>query len=282
MNTLEPEPERTISQSHFKKILKALTSIFSKLIGTKKINAQEKESTQSDNESTVNRTFELNDKMLREIMTSRKDTFTINIEDDIDSILDNLADVQYAKVPVYEKSIDNIIGILNVKDLIIEAKEVGFKSLDIRKILQRPYFIPETKKVNELFNSLDPKSDNIFILVDEYGGFEGIVTMEDLIYEIKGVTYDKCDLKHHKIKKIDDKNYMVKGFLTVSEFNEIFEANIEQGDYDTLNGYIINQLGQIPKPNSNEDIQLDLGKLMLKLIKINNRRIEDIQISILY
>ena len=282
MNTLEPEPERTISQSHFKKILKVSTAVFSKLIGTKEINAEEKESTQSDNKSAANRKFELNDKMLREIMTSRKDTFTLNIEDDIDSILDSLADVKYAKVPVYEKNIDNIIGILNVKDLIIEAKEVGFKSLDIRKILQRPYFIPETKKVSELFNSLDPQSDNIFILVDEYGGFEGIVTMEDLIYEIKGVTYDKYDLKHHKIKKIDDKNYMVKGFLTVSEFNEIFEANIEQGDYDTLNGYIINQLGQIPKPNSNEDIQLDLGKLMLKLIKINNRRIEDIQISILY
>lgn len=274
MNTLEPEPERHISKSNFKRILESSSTFLSRLKGNKK-----SESTQSEDQTIENTKFELNDKMVREIMTSRTDTFTINIEEGIDSVLEDLKNTNHSKIPVYEKNKDNIIGVLNVADLVFEAKEVGFENLDIRKILHSPCFIPETKKVNELFNSLDSQVDNLFILVDEYGGFSGIVSMEDLIYEIKGVTNNSSDLKHHKIKKIDDNNFIVKGFLTVSDFNEIFNADIEEGDYDTLNGYIINQLGQIP--NEDEDIQLNLGKLMFKLIKINNRRIEDIQISII-
>ncbi len=274
MNTLEPEPERHISKSNFKRILESSSTFLSRLKGNKK-----SESTQSEDQTIENTKFELNDKMVREIMTSRTDTFTINIEEGIDSVLEDLKNTNHSKIPVYEKNKDNIIGVLNVADLVFEAKEVGFENLDIRKILHSPCFIPETKKVNELFNSLDSQVDNLFILVDEYGGFSGIVSMQDLIYEIKGVTNNSGDLKHHKIKKIDDNNFIVKGFLTVSDFNEIFNADIEEGDYDTLNGYIINQLGQIP--NEDEDIQLNLGKLMFKLIKINNRRIEDIQISII-
>lgn len=274
MNTLEPEPERHISKSNFKRILESSNTFLSRLKGNKK-----SESTQSEDQTIENTKFELNDKMVREIMTSRTDTFTINIEEGIDSVLEDLKSTNHSKIPVYEKNKDNIIGVLNVADLVFEAKEVGFENLDIRKILHSPCFIPETKKVNELFNSLDSQVDNLFILVDEYGGFSGIVSMEDLIYEIKGVTNNSSDLKHHKIKKIDDNNFIVKGYLTVSDFNEIFNADIEEGDYDTLNGYIINQLGQIP--NEDEDIQLNLGKLMFKLIKINNRRIEDIQISII-
>lgn len=274
MNTLEPEPERHISKSNFKRILESSNTFLSRLKGNRK-----SESIQSEDQTIENTKFELDDKMVREIMTSRTDTFTINIEEGIDSVLEDLKSTNHSKIPVYEKNKDNIIGVLNVADLVFEAKEVGFENLDIRKILHSPCFIPETKKVNELFNSLDSQVDNLFILVDEYGGFSGIVSMEDLIYEIKGVTNNSSDLKHHKIKKIDDNNFIVKGFLTVSDFNEIFNADIEEGDYDTLNGYIINQLGQIP--NEDEDIQLNLGKLMFKLIKINNRRIEDIQISII-
>lgn len=274
MNTLEPEPERHISKSNFKRILESSNTFLSRLKGNRK-----SESIQSEDQTIENTKFELDDKMVREIMTSRTDTFTINIEEGIDIVLEDLKSTNHSKIPVYEKNKDNIIGVLNVADLVFEAKEVGFENLDIRKILHSPCFIPETKKVNELFNSLDSQVDNLFILVDEYGGFSGIVSMEDLIYEIKGVTNNSSDLKHHKIKKIDDNNFIVKGFLTVSDFNEIFNADIEEGDYDTLNGYIINQLGQIP--NEDEDIQLNLGKLMFKLIKINNRRIEDIQISII-
>lgn len=233
-----------------------------------------------DEKEMINGVFEFNDKIAREIMTSRKDTFTIDIEDDINCILDNLSDLKYSRIPVYEKSIDNIIGILYVKDLIIEARKVGFENLEIRKILHKPYFVPETKRANELFKMLQVKRVHLALLVDEYGGFAGIVTMEDLIEEIMGRIEDEYDMEESRIKKIDDKNFIVKGFLTINDFNDMFGTTIEQGDYDTLSGYIINTLGEIP--NGEEDIQLDLDKLIFKLVKINNRRIEDIQVSLLY
>ncbi|WP_176698695.1 transporter associated domain-containing protein [Romboutsia hominis] len=268
---LEPEPERTILQSIFKNVKDFINNIIHIITG-------KKENNELDN-LAVDSKFELNDKVAREIMVSSKDAFLIDVNENIDTILDDISIINYSKIPVYEEYVDNIIGVLHVKDLMIEARKEGFKNIDIRKILHKPCFIPETKNVSELFNSIDSQNDNLFILIDEYGAFSGIVSMEDLICEIKGITYDKSDLHHDKIKKIDDNNFIVKGVLSVSDFNEIFNVNIEEGDYDTLNGYIINQLGKIP--NENEDIQINLGKLILKLIRINKRRIEDIQISIL-
>lgn len=267
---LEPEPERTILQTIFHNIKKFISKTIRVIKGKNILD---------DNDLIVESEFKLSDKVAREIMISSKDTFLIDINDDIDIILDEISTIKYSKIPVYEGYVDNIIGILYVKDLMAEARKVGFKNINIRKILKKPYFVPEIKNVEELFNSLDSQNDNIFILLDEYGAFSGIVSMEDLIHEIKGITYDKFEFNHNKIKKIDDNNFIVKGVLSVSDFNEIFNVNIEYGDYDTINGYIIHQLGKIP--SENEEIQIDLGKLILKLIKVNNKRVEDIKISIL-
>lgn len=284
MNILEPEPERTLSQSNFQKISLALADAFDKISELSHKNKEGKilafrknKEALADEQSKVNSQNKLHQKIVREIMTSRKDTFTIDIEDDIDSILDSLANTKHSKIPVYEKNIDNIIGILYVKDLLISAKEREFKNIDVRNILHQPNCVPETKHVKELYNSINSKRDELFILVDEYGGFSGIVTLDDLMYEIKGISYDK-EIKNSKITKIDDKNFIVKGFLTVSDFNKTFRTNIEQGDYDTLSGYIIDQLGQIP--DDNENIEINLENLTLKLTKIENRRIEEIHVCI--
>ncbi|MCR8744423.1 transporter associated domain-containing protein [Romboutsia lituseburensis] len=284
MNILEPEPERTLSQSNFQKISLALADAFQKISELSHKNREGKilalkknKEALADEESKINSQNKLHQKTVREIMTSRKDTFTIDIEDDIDSILDSLANIKYSKIPVYEKNIDNIIGILYVKDLLIIAKERELKSIDIRNILHQPNYVPETKYVKELYDSINSNNDELFILVDEYGGFSGIVTLDDLMYEIKGITYDK-EIKNSKITKIDEKNFIVKGFLTLSDFNKVFRTNIEQGDYDTLSGYIIDQLGQIP--DDNENIEINLENLILKLTKIDNRRIEEIHVCI--
>ena len=284
MNILEPEPERSLSLSNFQKISIALAQVFNKLSDCDNKNTKGKilsfrksKKTDANDQSKEDIQSKSDKKMVREIMTSRKDTFTINIEDDIDSILDSLANTNHTKIPVYEKNIDNIIGILNVGDLVRKSRVKEFDNVDIRQILSTPQYVPETKDVSELYYSIKLQEDTLFILVDEYGGFSGIVTMDDLIYEIKGETSDN-DLKSSKITKLDENNFIVKGFLSISDFNEVFGVDIEQGDYDTLNGYIIDKLGQIP--SKNENIEVDLGELILKSLKVNNRRIEEIQVSL--
>ena len=134
----------------------------------------------------IDSVFEFNDIMAKEIMTSRKDTYMINIEDTYEEYMEKIFNLQYSRIPVYEGKIDNIIGILYLKDFLVEAKRVGFDNIDIRKILQAPKFIPENKRTNELFKELKKTRNHMAILIDEYGGFSGIVTMEDLIEEIMG------------------------------------------------------------------------------------------------
>lgn len=283
MNILEPEPERCFSQSNFRKISTTLAKVFNKLsdLDSKNANGKilkfRKNKEIDDDKSKEDIYSEKEKKIVREIMTSRKDTFILSIEDDIDSILDSLANTNHTKIPVYEKNIDNIIGILDVGDLFVKLKEKEINNIDLRKLLSKPKYLPETKSINELYDSIRFQNENLFILVDEYGGFSGIVTMDDLTNELKCLT-DKIDLNNSKITKIDENNFIVKGFFSIRDFNKVFGMDIKQGNYDTLNGYIIDTLGQIP--NENENIEINLGDLILKSLKVSKRRIEDIQVSI--
>ncbi|WP_209795826.1 hemolysin family protein [Clostridium moniliforme] len=232
-----------------------------------------------DEKDMINGIFEFNDRLSKEIMTSRKDTYLIDICDDVNEYLDDLINFQYSRVPVYENDIDNVIGILYIKDFFVEARKVGFENVNIRKILHKPYFVPETKKINELFKELQSNRNHMAILIDEYGGFSGIVTMEDLIEEVMGDIDDEYDLDGPDIKQIDLNKYLVKGTINIYEFNEEFNSNIEEGDYDTLNGYIITQIGEIPKEDI--DIQLTIENLILKVTKVMDRRIEEVEVVLI-
>lgn len=232
-----------------------------------------------DEKDMINGIFEFNDRLSKEIMTSRKDTYLIDICDDVNEYLDDLINFQYSRVPVYENDIDNVIGILYIKDFFVEARKIGFENVNIRKILHKPYFVPETKKINELFKELQSNRNHMAILIDEYGGFSGIVTMEDLIEEVMGDIDDEYDLDGPDIKQIDLNKYLVKGTINIYEFNEEFHSNIEEGDYDTLNGYIITQIGEIPKEDI--DIQLTIENLILKVTKVMDRRIEEVEVVLM-
>ena len=226
----------------------------------------------------IDSVFEFNDIMAKEIMTSRKDTYMINIEDTYEEYMEQIFNLQYSRIPVYEGKIDNIIGILYLKDFLVEAKRVGFDNIDIRKILQVPKFIPENKRTNELFKELKKTRNHMAILIDEYGGFSGIVTMEDLIEEIMGDIEDEYDLEEPNIRKIDEKNYIVKGTYTIHEFNEFFDVELEEGDYDTINGFMITKIGEIP--DYDKEVVLDMDSFILEAIEIKERRIEKVKVTI--
>ncbi|WP_330490411.1 hemolysin family protein, partial [Terrisporobacter hibernicus] len=182
----------------------------------------------------------------------------------------------YSRIPVYEDNKDNIIGILYEKDLLAKAKKIGFENIDLKTMLHEPYFVSKSIRTNELFKLLKEKKVHLALLIDEYGGLEGLVTIEDLIEEIMGDIEDEHDKTKSTITQIDDSNFIVKGYLTINDFNNKFDIDIEQGDYDTLNGYILTLLGDFPK----EGRQIQLDNVDFLIENVNKRRIEDIRVSI--
>ena len=232
---------------------------------------------EDDEKKMLDGVFEFNDKTCKEIMTSSNDTFLININDDINKVLDEIISLGYSRIPVYEGDIDNIIGVLYVKDLLAESRKVGFENIDIKKIMQEPYFVPENKKTNDLFKILKEKKIHLAFLVDEYGGFSGIVTMEDLIEEIVGDIDDEYDIEEVSISQISENTFIAKGILPISEIRSRFNKNIISDNYDTLNGYLISNMGEVPK----EKKEIILDNIKFEILKIGNRRIEEIKLTVL-
>ena len=143
--------------------------------------------------------------------------------------------------------------------------------------MQEPYFVPENKKTNELFKMLKEKKIHLAFLVDEYGGFSGIVTMEDLIEEIVGDIDDEYDIEEMNISQVAENIFIAKGILPISEVRERFNKNIISGNYDTLNGYLIANMGEVPK----ERKEITLDNIKFEILKLGNRRIEEIKLTIL-
>ena len=220
--------------------------------------------------------FSFNDKMAKEIMTPINYVFAVDLDDNLDDILESVINCNYSRIPAYKDSIDNIVGILYVKDLLNEAKKVGFEKINLENILHKPYFIIETQKTNEVFKKLKENKVHLSLLFDEYGAISGIVTMEDLIEEIMGDIEDEYDKEESIISQIDESNFYIKGNLTVSDFNNIFDSNIENGEYDTINGYLLTTLGKIP----HEGTIVELDNINLLINKVSKRKIEEIKVSI--
>ncbi len=210
-------------------------------------------------------------------MTSRKDTFSINIDDDVEENIDKLLHSNYSRIPVYKDNIDNIIGIVHVRDILIHAKDRGFENINLEEIMHKPYFVPTSKKTNELFKILQGNKIHMAILIDEYGGFCGIVTMEDLVEEIVGDIEDEYDKENNNIVKINESIFIVDCSIELDEFNEAFNLELEEGEYNTLNGYIITQLGEIPK--ANEKVVINVDNINIEVVKVSNKKIEKVRVS---
>ena len=221
--------------------------------------------------------FKFNDTKSKDIMTSRKDTFCINISDNVEENIDKLLKSNYSRIPVYKDSIDNIIGILHVRDILTQAKISGFDNINLEKIMHKPYFVLTTEKTNELFKILQNNKIHMAILIDEYGGFCGIVTMEDLVEEIVGNIEDEYDKENNNIVNINEKTFLVDCSIELQEFNEVFNLKLEEGNYNTLNGYIINKLGEIPK--TNEKVTISIDNVSIEIVKVSNKKIEKVKVS---
>ena len=228
----------------------------------------------------INSIFDFDDKQAYEAMTPRTDVFYIDINAPADEYIDELMELRYSRIPVYEDDNDNIIGILNIKDYLIKAKNQGFDNVDIKSILRKPYFVPETKKLDTLFFELQSSKQHIAILIDEYGGFSGIVTMEDIIEQVMGNIDDEYDDDEDAIIKLDENVYMLNGFMNLKDINEELGIELISENSETLGGYIIDILGEIPNDGENLNLKIEVENYHFTIISVKERRIEQVKLKI--
>ena len=240
---------------------------------------QESGELKEEGKKMITGVFAFDDILAYEIMTPRTDVFAIDINDDPQEYIDELMSLKYSRIPVYEDDSDDIIGILNIKDYLIQAREKGFDNVDIRSILRNPYFVPETKNIDSLFFELQKTKQQIAILIDEYGGFCGIVTMEDISEEVMGDIDDEYDEEEQELTKIGDNLYLIEGSMYLDDINEELGTNLESEDSETIGGLIIDMFGEIP---DDDDLgkEIFLDNLVFTINSVKDRRIEKVTMKI--
>ena len=235
---------------------------------------EEKGTIERGEKQLLNNVFEFNDIIVSEVMTPRTEMYAIDINNDIYDSLDEIDEFKYSRIPVYEDNIDDIKGILFIKDIIKPLKEN--KRIDIKSIIREPYFVPESKDIDELFKEMQANKVQIAIAIDEYGGTAGLITMEDIIEELVGNIFDEYDEEEIDYKKIDDNTYILSGAITSYELKKIFDIEFPEGDYETLSGYLIDKLGRIPDEDEHPIIEDE--KLTYKVEEIDDKRIKYVKV----
>ncbi|WP_369713705.1 hemolysin family protein [Leptotrichia sp. HSP-342] len=219
--------------------------------------------------------IEFDEKIAREIMIPRTKVFLIDKNISIHELFENKEIGKYSRIPVYENEADNIVGVLLTKDLMMEAYKKGFDNIKVADLLQEAYFVPETKNVNELFNEMQLEKKHITILIDEYGGFSGIVTLEDLIEEVMGNIADEFDDEDLSIRQLSRNKYLINGDVSLNDLNDSFHFELESKYYDTLSGILIENLGYIPEDNENIE-PITINGVVFKPQRVRNKKIEKV------
>ncbi|AIF67810.1 putative hemolysin [Terribacillus saccharophilus] len=222
--------------------------------------------------------FDLDDKIAREIMTPRTDTFTLSIDTPAEELADILLEQKYSRIPVYQTDSDTIVGILNMKDYFKAVREYGFDGVRLEAILREAHFVPETKYIDDLLKELQQTHNHLAILIDEYGGFSGIVTMEDMIEEIVGDIDDEYDEIEGELTRIDDNTYMASGSLQIDEFNDFFDTDIDVPNFDTIAGFILSRIGSIPDEDA--DTVVEYENMLFTVESVRDNRLEKIKIEL--
>lgn len=221
--------------------------------------------------------IEFGDTTAKEVMTPRTSIFMLDAESTIDEVWDEIIQSGYSRVPVYGEDLDEILGILYVKDLLILAKK-GTTDIPIKSILREAYFVPDTKSIVEILDEFRSKQVHMAIVLDEYGGTVGLATIEDLIEEIIGEIKDEYDLhEEDEIEKISESKYKVDARINIEDLNKELELNIpESEDYESLGGYVLDILGRVAEV---EDV-VELEGLKMKVLEIDKMRVVKILIEI--
>lgn len=238
---------------------------------------EEKGVIEGSQKDMINNIFEFGDMTAEDIMTPRTEVEALDADDDtLQDALRIAVEEGFSRVPVYEEDIDHVIGILYVKDLLPYVGKALPEDLTLRRLMRDAHFIPGTKNCQDLLAEMTEKHIQLAMVVDEYGGLAGIVSMEDLLESIVGSIQDEYDHEEEEVKQRSDNSFEIDGAMAIDEVGELLGTTFPEGDYETLAGFLIDQLGRIP--SAEEQAQLDYGEFEFTVLQMDERRVELVHI----
>ena len=227
-----------------------------------------------DEREMINNVMGFGDSDAKDIMTPRTDIVAVEINSSYDTVVQIFKKEQFSRLPVYKENIDDIVGIISFKDCMFAEDKANF---NISEIMRKPYFTYESKSCSELFSVMRTKSLSMAVIIDEYGGTSGIVTLEDLLEEIVGEISDEYDDEPEEIKVVSDKEFIVDGSARISDVNDIIGTNFESDDFDSIGGYVVGVIGRFPEKG--ETIEENSVKFIIE--ETDRNRIEKMKILII-
>lgn len=240
------------------------------------LNATEEETTIEDDEKEmIASIFAFGETLVREVMVPRIDVMAVSVDAPMREALDVILKAGHSRIPVYKGSIDNIIGILYAKDLLRYLTD-GRTDVPLGKILRPAYFIPESKKVDELLQELQQRKVHVAIVVDEYGGTAGLVTIEDLLEEIVGEIQDEYDTEEPTIEMVNETEYLFDARVLLDEVNKLLNVELPAEGGDTLGGFIYSQLGKVPAVGDT----IEFGNITVEVLSVAGRRIQQVRATV--
>ncbi|WP_310605423.1 hemolysin family protein [Anaerosporobacter sp.] len=267
---------------------KKITTLILRLCGNKSedledeiismVNEGQEQGVLASNEAEmISNIIAFDEKEVKDIMTHRKKIVAIDCNETVEQTLRFMLDKSYSRYPLYEDDIDNIIGILHVKDVARCYMSPKFKNKPLKLIARKPYFVPDTQNINVLFSDMQLKKVHMAIAVDEYGQTAGLVAMEDILEEIVGNILDEYDIDEKLIIKQDEGQFLMKGLAGLDDIEDILGIEIQEEDFDTLNGLLTSLLNRIP--NDGEHVSLSYGGYLFEILDVRNKMIRYVRVT---
>jgi len=226
----------------------------------------------------INNIFEFDNKTVGNIMTHRTDIVALPADADLQEVLQVVNTEKFSRIPVYEGNLDNIVGMLYAKDLFQFLSEGSNRGgFSLLKIVRPPYFVASSKPTDQLFREMQRRKTHIAVIIDEYGGTAGLVTIEDLLEEIVGNIFDEYDEEEKDFEQIDDNTFLIRGTADLDEVQELLQVKLPVDDYETLSGFVIGQLGRIPGRKDKPSIEYE--GLIMKVEEVEEKRVSVVKVS---
>ena len=227
----------------------------------------------------IKNAFDFTDHSAKQIMVPRQNILSIDIEDPIEDIINVIVDSGYSRIPVYEGSIDNIIGVLYKKEIIREyiKRNGNLTNTDLRDLMREAFFVVGSKKISDLLKNFQQKKQHLAIVIDEFGGTEGIISLEDILEELVGEIQDEEDEEEKIVEEISENIFWVQATQPLEEINEYLPEKLplsEEGDYNSLAGFILYQLGDIPEENQ----EFEMFDYHFKILRMQNKSVELVEL----
>lgn len=234
---------------------------------------------QASEAEMIHNIFEFTDKEAKDIMTHRKNICALDGTMEFYEVLDRVLEQPFSRFPVYLDDIDNIIGILHIKEVLAFERNQEIMHMqikDIEGLFQEGEFIPETQKISDLFQKMQAKKAHMVIVVDEYGQTSGLVAMEDILEEIVGNIFDEHDKENQMIEKLPNGSYLMQGMTALDDAWDALGIASEENEYDTLNGFLISQIDKIP--SDGETFSIHYMGYLFDVVKVENKMIQNVRI----